>query len=62
MVLRISTGITVPLWQILLSLTLLLTATGLVVYTAGRIFRIGLLWQGKAPKMWDLLSWAWAKN
>lgn len=62
MVLRISTGITVPLWQILLSLTLLLAATGLVVYTAGRIFRIGLLWQGKAPKMWDLLSWAWAKN
>ncbi len=61
MVLRISTGITVPIWQILLSLTILLAATGLVVYLAGRIFRIGLLWQGKTPKITDLVGWAFAK-
>jgi ABC-2 type transport system permease protein len=61
MVLRISTGITVPLWQILLSLGILVAATGLVVYLAGRIFRIGLLWQGKAPKLADLVGWAFAR-
>ncbi len=61
MVLRISTGVTVPLWQILLSLGLLVSATTLVVYMAGRIFRIGILWQGKTPKLTDLLSWAFVK-
>lgn len=62
MVLRISTGITVPLWQILLSLVLLLLSTGGVVYVAGRIFRVGLLWQGKTPKMTEMLGWALARD
>lgn len=61
MVLRISTGVTVPLWQILLSLGLLMIATTLVVYLAGRIFRVGILWQGKTPKLTDMLSWAFVK-
>ncbi|MBL8889118.1 MAG: ABC transporter permease [Planctomycetaceae bacterium] len=61
MVLRISTGVTVPFWQILLSLGLLVAATTLVVYLAGRIFRVGILWQGKTPKITDLLSWAFVK-
>lgn len=58
MVLRISTGVTVPFWQILLSLGLLVVATTFVVYLAGRIFRVGILWQGKTPKLSDLLRWA----
>lgn len=62
MVLRISTGITVPLWQILLSLVLLLLATAFVVYVAGRIFRVGLLWQGKTPKITEMLGWALARD
>jgi ABC-2 type transport system permease protein len=61
MVLRISTGVTVPFWQILLSLGLLMAATSMVVYLAGRIFRVGILWQGKTPKLTDLLSWAFVK-
>lgn len=56
--LRMSTGITVPLWEILLSLSLLIAATGFCVYLAGRIFRIGILWQGKAPKFTEMLGWA----
>ncbi len=61
MVLRISTGITVPIWQILLSLVVLLSATSFCVFLAGRIFRVGILWQGKTPKFMDLLKWAFAK-
>lgn len=61
MVLRISTGVTVPLWQILLSLGLLVAATTIIVYLAGRIFRVGILWQGKTPKLTELLSWAFVK-
>lgn len=58
MVLRLSTGTTVPIWQVLLSLTLLIAATAFCVYLAGRIFRIGILWQGKAPRLTQLLGWA----
>lgn len=58
MVLRMSTGSTVPVWQILLSLLVLIAATGFCVYLAGRIFRVGILWQGKAPKLTQLLGWA----
>lgn len=61
MVLRISTGVTVPFWQILLSLGLLIAATTAVVYLAGKIFRVGILWQGKTPKLIDLLNWAFVK-
>lgn len=59
MVLRLSTGSTVPLWQLLLSLLLLGAAIVLCVYLAGRIFRIGILWQGKAPQLSQILKWGW---
>jgi hypothetical protein len=39
---------------------LLLVATILVVILAGRIFRVGMLWQGKVPKLSELLSWAFS--
>lgn len=59
MVLRLSTGSTVPMWQLLLSLLLLASAIILCVYLAGRIFRIGILWQGKAPQLSQILKWGW---
>lgn len=58
MVLRMSTGTTVPFWQVLLSLALMVLATTFCVYLAGRIFRVGILWQGKAPKLTELVGWA----
>jgi ABC-2 type transport system permease protein len=46
-----------PLWQVLLSLAILMSTTAGVVWAAGRIFRVGLLMQGKAPTLPELLKW-----
>lgn len=60
MILRLATGVSIPLWELLLATALLLVATVLVVILAGRIFRVGMLWQGKIPKLSELLSWAFS--
>ncbi len=60
MVLRMATGAAVPLWQPLLGIVLTLLTTLACVYIAARIFRIGLLWQGKTPKLRELLRWAFS--
>ena len=57
-VLRMSTGQAIPLWQPIVGLVLLIITTLLCVVIAGRIFRIGLLWQGKTPKLNEILTWA----
>jgi ABC-type Na+ efflux pump permease subunit len=59
LVLRMATGATIPLWQVLLSLALLVAATWMCVVVAGRIFRVGILWQGKTPQIGELLRWGW---
>jgi ABC-2 type transport system permease protein len=58
MVLRLATGVSVPLWELVLATILLLVSTALVVVVAGRIFRVGMLWQGKVPRFSELLRWA----
>ncbi len=58
MMLRMSTGATIAVWQPALALLLLVAATVVCVYVAARIFRVGLLWQGKTPKLNELLKWA----
>lgn len=59
-VMRLATGVSVPLWELILGLVLLAAATVLTVFFAGRIFRAGILWQGKTPRFSELLRWAWA--
>jgi ABC-2 type transport system permease protein len=49
-----------PMWQVLLSLALTMGTTVLFIWAAGRIFRIGLLMQGKPPNLPELLKWIWA--
>ena len=60
MVLRLAGEEVIPLWQILASLVLLTATTLAITFIAARIFRIGMLWQGKTPKMTELLRWAWS--
>ena len=57
MMLRMATGATIPTWQIVGSLLLLLMATAVCVVIAGRIFRVGILWQGKTPRIGEMLRW-----
>jgi ABC-2 type transport system permease protein len=57
MLLRMAIPPGVPLWQVLVSVTLLMAATGAMVWAASRVFRIGLLMQGKAPNLPELMRW-----
>jgi ABC-2 type transport system permease protein len=46
-----------PAWQVMLSVAMLIGTTMLVVWSAGRIFRVGLLMQGKPPNLPELFRW-----
>ncbi len=54
MVLRICASGSVPLWQPLLGVVIMVAFTLAVVAAAGRVFRIGILAQGKAPTLLEL--------
>jgi ABC-2 type transport system permease protein len=58
MVLRQSTPEGVPTWQPVLGIGLVLLATAVCVFAAGRIFRVGILMQGKGAKLGEMLRWA----
>ncbi|MCA0458900.1 MAG: ABC transporter permease [Chloroflexi bacterium] len=53
MVMRISIT-TVPAWQILLSLALLIALDMVMIWLAGRVFRVQTLLAGQAPKLRDI--------
>jgi ABC-2 type transport system permease protein len=44
----------VPAWQVILSLVLLTVTAVLVIWLAGRVFRVGTLLAGQTPKLRDL--------
>lgn len=46
-----------PAWQVWASVVLTLTTAAVFVWAAGRIFRVGLLMQGKAPNLPELMKW-----
>ena len=58
MTMRMATGATIPLWQSILSLFLMAGGTALGVLLAARIYRVGILRQGKAPRLTEMLRWA----
>jgi ABC-2 type transport system permease protein len=58
MCLRLASSDAVPFWQPMVGLLLMILTTAVAVFAASRIFRIGMLTQGQAPKMSDLIHWA----
>ena len=46
-----------PMWQVLTSVAIVLATTTFLVWAAGRIFRVGILMQGKAPTLPEVLRW-----
>lgn len=46
-----------PLWQVFLSIALTSAASVAVIWAASRIFRVGLLMQGKTPSLVEMVKW-----
>ncbi len=57
MLLRLAMTPPPPLWQVLLSVVLTVGTAVCFVWAAARIFRVGLLMQGKPPNLPELLRW-----
>lgn len=57
MLLRIGLQPGPPMWQILLSVMLMMITTVAAVWAAGRIFRTGILMQGKSASLGEMIRW-----
>ena len=58
MVMRIGSATEpIPIWQMLLSTGLGIASVAVLVWAASRIFRVGILMQGKPPSPLELLRW-----
>ena len=47
----------IPLWQVLLAAGITVATTVVLVWAAGRIFRVGILMQGQGAKFGQMLKW-----
>ena len=57
MVARVAAPPGIPWWQPALGVIVVLLTTVLCVYAAGRIFRVGLLMQGKGARFGEMVKW-----
>ena len=61
-ILRMGVPPGIPTWQALLAAAVTAAATVAVVWVSGRIFRVGILSQGKAAKPGELLRWIFSSQ
>jgi ABC-2 type transport system permease protein len=61
MLLRISLQPGPPIWQIAVSVIIMTCTAVAVVWAAGKVFRTGLLMQGKSATIAEMLRWVTAK-
>jgi len=61
MLLRISLQPGPPMWQIVASVVIMTCTALAVVWAAGKIFRTGLLMQGKSATLTEMVKWVTAK-
>jgi ABC-2 type transport system permease protein len=57
MFVRIAVQPQLPVWQIVLSITLLILATWGMVWLCSRIYRVGILMYGKRPTLPEIMKW-----
>ena len=57
MLLRLGSPVSIPLWQPFLGCGLVILTSILFIYSAGKIFRRGILMQGEAASFRRMLSW-----
>ena len=61
MLLRVGLHPSAPLWQVVAGTAGTLLTTALCVWAAGRIFRVGLLAQGKSATVPQMIRWVFTK-
>ena len=57
MVLRMAAAPEIPLWQPVAGVLVVLLTTLLCVWVAGRVFRVGILMQGKGARIGEMMRW-----
>ena len=55
MMARVAYG--VPVWELILSISLLLVTFMLMAYISGKVYRVGILMYGKKPGWKDIVKW-----
>ena len=58
MLARLASSTPPPIWQVFVSIGIAIAAAALVVWFAAKVYRVGLLMQGKPPNFRTLLRWA----
>jgi ABC-2 type transport system permease protein len=54
---RIAVSPGMPFWEAIVAMLIVLATTTFFIWASGRIFRVGILMQGKAPSMGQLAKW-----
>jgi ABC-2 type transport system permease protein len=54
---RIAVSPGMPLWETIIAMLIVLATTTFFIWASGRIFRVGILMQGKAPSLGQLAKW-----